>query len=309
MSWNSIDKTGQKFNMLTAIERISNYKGRGKTYYKCLCECGNYHYVSNDNLGKTFSCGCVNRKSLSQRIDYTGQKFNHLTVIEMLYNYKHNGTYCRCQCDCGNETIVYMGNVKSGKTKSCGCQEIQSRYGRQNHEKNLIGLRFGHLVVKELTEKRYANGCVGWLCECDCGNHMIVRSGNLLNGKTRSCGCNKISKYEEYVENILNELNIIYKREFRFNDCRNRFPLPFDFYMEYDNKKYCIECQGQHHYEPVEHFGGQSRFRTTQHNDKIKKEYCETNNITLICLPYTLSEYEMKERILNILNPVTTTVA
>lgn len=309
MSWNAVDKTGQKFNMLTAIERIVNYKGNGKTYYKCLCDCGNYHYVSNDRLGKTFSCGCVSVKGLSQRIDYTGQRFNCLVVEEMLYNYKHNKTYCRCKCDCGNETIVYMGNVKSGKSKTCGCGEKSSRYGRKNHEKNLIGMRFGHLVVKELSTKRYSNGGVGWLCECDCGNRIIVRSGNLLDGKTRSCGCNKISKYEEYVEEILNEQNITYKREFRFNDCRNHFPLPFDFYIEYNNQEYCIECQGQQHYDAIKHFGGQERLETTQLNDKIKREYCEVNNINLICLPYTLSKFEMKKEILNILNPVTTTVA
>ena len=130
----------------------------------------------------------------------------------------------------------------------------------------------------------------------------------MLRGKTRSCGCSKTSKYEEYVENILEELNIPYNREFRFDDCRNHFPLPFDFYIEHNNKKYCIECQGQQHYEPVKHFGGKDRFETTQLNDKIKKEYCKSNNITLICLPYTLSEVKMKEIIINILDPVTTTV-
>lgn len=308
IAWNSIDKTGQKFNMLTTIERLPNYKNNGKTYYKCLCDCGKLHYVSNENLGKTYSCGCVNKQAISLRKDYTGKKFNKLTVTKMLYNYKHNQTYCDCICDCGNTTIAYMGSVKSGKTKSCGCLEYSSRFGR-NHEKDLKGKQFGHLTVIELTNKRYANCNVGWLCECDCGNQIVVRSGNLLRGKTRSCGCNKTSKYEEYVENILDELKIVYHREFRFNDCRNHFPLPFDFYILYNDKKYCIECQGQQHYEPVKHFGGQDRFETTQLTDKIKKEYCESNNITLICLPYTLSENEMKEIIINILDPVTTTVA
>lgn len=308
ISWNSIDKTGHKFNMLTTIERLPNYKGNSKTYYKCLCDCGNFHYVSNDNLGKTYSCGCVNKQAISQRKDYTGEKFNNLTVTKMLYNYKNNHTYCECICDCGNTTIAYIGNIKSGKTKSCGCIETNSRFGRKNHEKNLVGKQFGHLTVIKLTDKRYSNCNVGWLCECDCGNQIIVRSGNLIRGKTRSCGCNKTSKYEEYVENILDELNITYSREFRFNDCRNHFPLPFDFYIEYKHKKYCIECQGQQHYEPVKHFGGKNRLETTQLNDKIKKEYCESNNITLICLPYTLSRIEMKEMIINILDPVTTTV-
>ena len=309
MAWNSINKVGQKFNMLTAIERLPNYKGNGKTYYKCQCECGNFHYVSDGNLKKTYSCGCVSKESLSQRIDYTGKKFNHLLVTKMLYGYKNKQTYCECICDCGNTKIIFMGNVKSGKSKSCGCLEMQSRYGRKNHEKDLVGMQFGHLTVIKLTDKRYANQNVGWLCECDCGNQIIVRSGNLLRGKTRSCGCNKTSKYEEYVENILNETNITYQREFRFSDCKNHFPLPFDFYFENNNKKYCIECQGQQHYEPVKHFGGEERFKTTQRNDEIKRNYCATNNITLICLPYTLSKEQMKENILNILNPVTTTVA
>ena len=72
----------------------------------------------------------------------------------------------------------------------------------------------------------------------------------------------------------------MYDREFRFDDCRNHFPLPFDFYFEYNDKKYCIECQGQQHYAPVAHFGGEKRFETTQLNDKIKKE-CNSEIIEL----------------------------
>ena len=306
---NAINRIGQRINMLTAIERIPNYNGTGRTYYKCKCDCGNIHYVSNSSWNKAYSCGCTTRRSSSQRIDCIGQKFNHLTVLEMLYKYKGNQTYARCMCDCGQETIAYMGNIKSGKTKSCGCIEKLSRVGRLNHEKNLIGKQFGHLTVIKLTDKRYSNGGVGWLCECDCGNKIIVRSGNLIRGKTRSCGCNKKSKYEEYVESILDKLSITYNREYRFNDCRNHYPLPFDFYFEYRNKKFCIECQGQQHYEPIKHFGGEERFKTTKLNDKIKKKYCEKENIILICLPYTLSKLEMEQKILNILDPVTTTVA
>lgn len=87
-------------------------------------------------MGKTYSCGCVNKSALSQRKDYTGEKFNSLTVTKMLYRYKHNQTYCECKCDCGNTMIAFMGSIKSGKTKSCGCIEKASRFGRKNHEKN-----------------------------------------------------------------------------------------------------------------------------------------------------------------------------
>lgn len=303
---------GKKFNMLTVVEKISNYENSGRTYYKCKCDCGNYCFKASSNLCKdhAYSCGCQTRAGLSRRKDYTGEKFGMLTVTEMLYNYKYGQTYARCKCDCGTEKIIMMQSLKRGLTKSCGCLERSSRYGRPNHEKDLTNMRFGHLLVIEKTDKRYSNGTVGWLCECDCGNRLVVRSGSLIRGHTRSCGCNRMSKWEEYISEMLDEFKISYQREHRFPNCKNHFPLPFDFYIEnYHNKDFCIEYQGQQHYEPVEHFGGEEIFEVRKKNDNIKKEYCENNNITLICLPYTLSKDEIKEILIDVLEPVTTTAA
>ena len=52
---------------------------------------------------------------------------------------------------------------------------------------NLIGKRFGRLVVLERAENK--NKHVYWLCQCDCGNKTIVRSQHLTDGKILSCGC------------------------------------------------------------------------------------------------------------------------
>lgn len=245
-----------------------------------------------------------------KRKDYTGQRFGKLVVNEMLYGYRNNQTYVKCLCDCGNETIVYVGNVVKGATKSCRCLEIESRFNRENHEKDLSGKQFGHLTAIRKTDKRYKNGSVGWLCKCDCGNEVIVRSGNLLRNHTRSCGCNKRSQYEEFIEMYLQERSILYKCEYRFEDCRNHFPLPFDFYIKnHCGKSYCIEFQGQHHYEAINGWGGIEKYKNILINDKIKKEYCKNNNIVLICLPYTMSKQEIANTLDNILEPVTTTAA
>jgi hypothetical protein len=245
-----------------------------------------------------------------KRKDYTNQRFGRLTVVEMLYGYRNKQTYARCVCDCGQETIAYMGNIVKGATTSCGCWETQSRYGRQNHEKDISGKRFGHLEILRKTNKKYANGNVGWLCKCDCGNEVVVRSGNLLRGKTRSCGCNRRSKYEEFVEAYLISANIDYDCEHRFPDCKNHFMLPFDFYLpNHNGLNYCIEVQGQHHYEPIKGWRGEDGFRDIQRNDSIKRDYCKNNNIILIELPYTLKESEIIHKLDSILNPVTTTAA
>lgn len=57
---------------------------------------------------------------MSKLADLTGQKFGRLTVIERAENIGDR-TRWKCQCDCGNEIIVYATNLKRGLTKSCGC--------------------------------------------------------------------------------------------------------------------------------------------------------------------------------------------
>lgn len=53
-------------------------------------------------------------------INVIGKKFNRLTVIERAYR-PYPGTFFRCRCDCGNETIVVSQKLRFGSTKSCGC--------------------------------------------------------------------------------------------------------------------------------------------------------------------------------------------
>lgn len=51
---------------------------------------------------------------------------------------------------------------------------------------NLIGNRYGHLVVeKELPPNRHKE--VVWLCRCDCGDTHIATSYNLMRGRTTTC--------------------------------------------------------------------------------------------------------------------------
>lgn len=56
---------------------------------------------------------------------------------------------------------------------------------------NLIGQRFGRLVVLEIVDKNKWGNC-RWLCLCDCGQKIIGQSGNLRSGHTGSCGCSHI---------------------------------------------------------------------------------------------------------------------
>lgn len=54
--------------------------------------------------------------------DLTGQRFGRLTAIERVEN-KGNRTMWLCRCDCNEMCVVDGGNLRSGHTKSCGCEK------------------------------------------------------------------------------------------------------------------------------------------------------------------------------------------
>ena len=54
---------------------------------------------------------------------------------------------------------------------------------------DIIGKRFGRLVVIGDVGKRSSDGSVLWECQCDCGNLHYAVSGNLKSGSVQSCKC------------------------------------------------------------------------------------------------------------------------
>lgn len=53
----------------------------------------------------------------------TGQKFNHLTILEYAGRDNSNIPLWKCQCDCEAKTIIISrgADIKRGRTTSCGC--------------------------------------------------------------------------------------------------------------------------------------------------------------------------------------------
>ena len=116
-----------------------------------------------------------------------GQRFGRLIVIERAENNKYGQAMWICKCDCGNITKPIQGqNLRNGNTQSCGCYN-KKRISETNAS-NLIGKRFGRLVVKEKVGSN-SNKKTVWLCECDCGNIKTIVAGDLTSGRTLSCGC------------------------------------------------------------------------------------------------------------------------
>lgn len=110
------DLTGREFGRLVAVGPVSNHKKRGiKWLVRCSCG-GTAEYFANLLLsGKNRSCGCIGRPH-----DLAGQRFGRLVALTAVGKARGSATW-QCRCDCGNETIVPIRDLRAGNTKSCGC--------------------------------------------------------------------------------------------------------------------------------------------------------------------------------------------
>lgn len=62
----------------------------------------------------------LTKPTLTPKYDYTGLKFNKLTVISY-YGKRNGSTVWLCKCDCENMTYQSISKMRLGYIKSCGC--------------------------------------------------------------------------------------------------------------------------------------------------------------------------------------------
>jgi len=101
-----------------------------------------------------------------------------------------------------------------------------------------------------------------------------------------------ITRGESAIANILDSCNIDSIFQAAFNSCRNKRPLPFDFFIP--GLKLLIEYQGEGHFRPAH--GGYPGLVRTQHHDAIKGLWARQNGYELIYINYW--EYERIAEIL-----------
>ena len=278
---------GQPKSRWEVIEEDFNYKKEyniksSAIYWKCKCQCNTFKIVSGNSLrnGTSLSCGCLLKETNSKNI--TGLKFNRLLALESTHKASHNGSIIwKCLCDCGNIHYANLNDLVCGNIKSCGC--LQKENARLVNVKDLLGQRFTKLLVIKDLHKNNAQGANIWLCECDCGNLCEAASIDLLRGDKKSCGCLK-STGELIILQILRENNISFEYQKIFLNCKDKKPLPFDFYI---NNKFLLEFDGKQHYEYYSTgWYNEENFKIIKKHDEIKNYYCKINNIPLKRIPY-----------------------
>lgn len=228
---------------------------------------------------------------MARKIDETGNKYGRLLVLREDPIRKNRRVNWICQCDCGKEVSIDGTHLRSGQTQSCGCLKTE-KFVERNKKRltnkpsdkriNEIGNRYGRLVV--LADAGAKDGRASWLCQCDCGNQIVVKGKYLRNGDTKSCGCLH-SSGQEKISLLLRKNNIPFIQEKTFDTCR----LPdtnnlarFDFYVD---NRYLIEFDGIQHFKQTG-WRTQQEFERDKARDLFKDQWTKKYNIPLIRIKY-----------------------
>ena len=119
----------------------------------------------------------------------------------------------------------------------------------------------------------------------ECKKHSNFETSAELLMKGYGCSsCGKISVGEERISKYLTSNGIEYIKQKSFDGCVYQNKMQFDFYIP--SRNICIEYDGKQHFGPIEYFGGDKAYNDQVKKDNIKDEFCKSENIKLVRIPY-----------------------
>lgn len=222
-----------------------------------------------------------------------------ITKKEWLHRFKaiHKDKYTYLDIPLGIKNKITIqcntcGNIfKQGKQiheSGCGCPVCNKTTITKEKFINKVECVHNHSYEYNLNEYTKADEYINIKCK-RCNRIFKQKAAKHLQGQ--GCPyCNQ-SKGETAIARYLNQHKIKFKIQHRFNDCRDKRPLPFDFYLP--NHNICIEYQGEQHYNYKLFLGlykdkkrAHEAFKLQQKHDKIKRNFCKNNQIYLLEIKY-----------------------
>ena len=224
--------------------------------------------------------------------------------------------------ECGYEDTIKIENLSRFGFSCNGCYE--KKYGRKRVP---YGYWNKNTMQQYLNENRSGYKLLDIKTQSDDGSSILKVFVKCPNEKhppywaywqniTSGYMCflcyieSSMSKGERAAEQVFKKYNYTYETQKRFDDCRDKYTLPFDFYLSDYNL--IIEIMGEQHEHPIDYFGGKEAFKKCIIHDKIKRDYLKSHNIDILDIWYYEFD-KMEELITNkiksILNNSTLTCA
>jgi len=268
---------------------------------KITCDKGHEFEIAPSNFMNSKGCAIC---TLKRRTLTTKEFIKRAKEIKPNYNfskveYVNAKTKVKVTCEKSHEFEIRPGHLLSG----IGCTKCSRRYRCTTKEWIVEAKKIKPFY--DFNNVEYVRSHTKVKITCEKGHEFKISPANFMSGK----GCAKCSssKGEEKIRDFLNENNVLFLEQKRFDDCKCKNSLPFDFYIPSHN--ICIEYDGEQHHNPI-YFGSrkdktkeevkilaENKLKKIQARDAIKTKYCKENNINLIRIPYT--EFDNISSILN----------
>lgn len=271
------------------IEFLTEYKNIA-TRVKCRCLIDGFEWDGVPHiLLEGHGCPECYRKKANRRNEdeFLAELKERFPTVKLRSKYIRTGVKVDYECTvCGYKWSAIPDTILNNP-HSVGCPRCAGRgrvseaeYARRVKESNSLVTYIGGFCSMD----KHAN----FMC-VKCGYEWHTPAVSILQGK--ACPHCRMSHGAIKIEKYLKNHNVDYEREYRFDDCKNERPLPFDFFIPSLNM--CIEYDGEQHFMPVR-FGKEEtdervkcKFISQKENDSIKTKYCMDNNIKLVRIPYT----------------------
>lgn len=271
-------------NKCPTIEPLEEYiKSEVPIKFKCKV-CGNEFSNTPIRILGTRNQGCAvcyHNRQKTNNDDFMKRAKENNQNIEVIGSYTGVKDKIKVKCVyCGCIFLMRADNILEGRGHLSCLQKQIERQPKKTQEQFIQELNKVCTTIIPLGEYTKGYDKIEFKCTV-CNNKWKARIDHVLYGDSGCPYCKK-SKGEQKIENFLKKNHIQYIHQYRFDDCKDILPLPFDFYLPDCNT--CIEFDGEQHMRPA--FGEKTFYKTVLH-DKMKDNYCKWNNINLIRIPHT----------------------
>lgn len=268
---------------------LTEYKNNSaKIRCKCLIDGFEWEAVPHQLLENHGCPECYRKKANRRNEDeFLSELKERFPTVKLKSKFVRMGVKVDYECSvCGYKWSAIPDTILNNPN-SVGCPRCAGR-SRVSEKEYIDRVKASNDLVEY----------IGGFCGMDkhanfrcvkCGYEWHTIAVSILKG--RACPHCRLSHGAIEIEKYLCDHGIVYEREYRFNDCKNERPLPFDFFLPTLNM--CIEYDGEQHFMPIR-FGKdetnervKEKFAAQKVNDNIKTEYCRENNIDLVRIPYT----------------------
>ena len=142
---------------------------------------------------------------MGKAIDLTGQRFGRLTVVKKTGKSVSRDSLWLCRCECGNTHTVRAPDLKSGKTRSCGClhkEQLSQRSRTHGERRSKLYIIWGGMKQRCYQEKSisfpYYGGRGISVCEEWRNSFQAFREWSLNNGYEEGLSIDRINVNGNY---------------------------------------------------------------------------------------------------------------